>query len=64
MRGTALAASRAARLPRMAVLLMSGFSADLLAADREAPPDWELLHKPFTRDELARASRWLHATAR
>jgi hypothetical protein len=34
---------------------MSGFSAELLDADRDAPPGWELLRKPYTRDELARA---------
>ena len=39
----------------MAVLLMSGFSSELLDADRDSPPTWELLRKPYTRDELARA---------
>jgi hypothetical protein len=39
----------------MAVLLMSGFSAELLDADRESPPSWKLLRKPYTREELARA---------
>jgi hypothetical protein len=34
---------------------MSGFSAELLEADRESPPAWELLRKPFGRDELAQA---------
>jgi hypothetical protein len=37
------------------VLLMSGYSAELIAADRDAPPNWELLRKPCTREELARA---------
>ena len=55
MRGTQLAAQAQARLPKLAVLLMSGFSAELLDADRDAPPNWELLRKPFTRTELARA---------
>ena len=54
-RGTELAAQARQRLPAIAVLLMSGFSEDLLAADRDAPTDWELLQKPFSRDELARA---------
>jgi len=27
----------------------------LLDADREVPQDWELLRKPYTRSELARA---------
>ena len=55
MRGTALAQLAQQRFPRMAILLMSGFSAELLDADREAPPSWELLPKPYTRDQLARA---------
>jgi PAS domain S-box-containing protein len=54
-RGTELAALARERLPGIAVLLMSGYSEDLLAADRDAPPDWELLQKPFGRDELAAA---------
>ncbi len=55
MRGTELAAAAQARFPELAVLLMSGFSAELLAADRDAPLHWELLRKPCTRAELARA---------
>ena len=55
MRGTELAAQVQGRFPKMAVLLMSGFSSELLDADRDSPPNWELLHKPYTRDELARA---------
>jgi CheY-like chemotaxis protein len=55
MRGTQLAGLARERLPGIAVLLMSGFSAELLAADRESPPDWELLRKPYGRDELAQA---------
>jgi len=55
MRGTQLAAQAQARFPQMAVLLMSGFSADLLDADRDAPPSWELLRKPYSRAELGRA---------
>ncbi|WP_390349488.1 PAS domain S-box protein [Variovorax boronicumulans] len=55
MRGTRLAAEAVQRQPRLAVLLMSGFSAELLDADREAPPGWELLRKPYSRSELARA---------
>jgi hypothetical protein len=34
---------------------MSGFSAELIDADRESPASWELLRKPYTRAELARA---------
>ena len=55
MRGTELAARAQARLPSMAVLLMSGYSAELLDADRATPPTWELLRKPCTRAELAQA---------
>ena len=55
MRGTALAAEVQARFPGMAVLLMSGFPAELLDADRDSPPAWELLPKPCTREELAQA---------
>lgn len=55
MRGTELAGQAQRRFPGMAVLLMSGFSADLLAADQDAPPGWELLQKPYSRAELAQA---------
>jgi PAS domain S-box-containing protein len=55
MRGTDLAARAQSLDPRLAILLMSGFSADLLDADRESPASWELLHKPYTRSELAQA---------
>jgi PAS domain S-box-containing protein len=55
MRGTQLAAQAQKRYPHMAILLMSGFSAELLEADHDAPPSWELLRKPYTREELARA---------
>ena len=55
MRGTQLAALVQQRLPAMAVLLMSGFSTELLEADRDSPPTWDLLRKPYSRDELARA---------
>lgn len=55
MRGTELASQAQRRLPSLAVLLMSGFSAELLKADEDAPPGWELLQKPYTRAELALA---------
>ncbi|HEY1092214.1 MAG TPA: PAS domain S-box protein [Burkholderiaceae bacterium] len=55
MRGTQLATLAQQRFPSLAVLLMSGFSAELLDADRESPADWELLPKPYSRDQLARA---------
>jgi PAS domain S-box-containing protein len=55
MRGTLLAQRVQALAPGVGVVLMSGFSEDLLDADRHAPPRWELLPKPFSRDALARA---------
>lgn len=55
MRGTELAALAQAREPSLRILLMSGFSSELLEADRDAPAAWELLRKPCTRAELARA---------
>jgi len=55
MRGTELAARVAELLPATAILLMSGFSSELLEADRDSPATWELLRKPFSREELARA---------
>ena len=44
------------RLPQLAVLLMSGYAAELLEADRDSPPAWELLRKPCSRQELAQAN--------
>ncbi|MEO6279269.1 PAS domain S-box protein [Roseateles sp.] len=55
MRGTELARLAQERLPGLAILLMSGFSAELLDADRDSPPTWELLPKPYSRAELASA---------
>ncbi|MGJ7556839.1 PAS domain S-box protein [Variovorax sp. RB3P1] len=55
MRGTQLATEAQQLFPRLAILLMSGFSSELLDADRDMPPSWELLPKPYTRGELARA---------
>ncbi len=55
MRGTELASKAQARIPGLAIVLMSGFSAELLEADRDAPLEWELLRKPCSREELARA---------
>lgn len=55
MRGTQLASHAQQRFPTLAVLLMSGFSSELLDADRDSPPTWDLLRKPHSRDELARA---------
>lgn len=55
MRGTELALQAQQRRPGLKVLLMSGFSAELLDADSAAPADWELLPKPYSRGQLARA---------
>ena len=55
MRGTQLAQEAQKRFPELAILLMSGFSAELLNADRESPAGWELLPKPYSRAQLARA---------
>ena len=55
LRGTQLAALAQQRYPAMAVLLMSGFSTELLEADRDSPPTWALLRKPYSRDDLAQA---------
>ena len=51
MRGTELARAARNLRPGLPVLLMSGFASGLL----DAPPEFELLHKPYTRQELARA---------
>jgi PAS domain S-box-containing protein len=61
MRGTQLAALAQQRLPKLSVLLMSGFSAELLDADRDSPLGWELLRKPYSRGELASAMARLMA---
>ncbi len=55
MRGTELAARAQEQFPNLAVLLMSGYSAELLDADRDSPANWELLRKPYSREELAQA---------
>ena len=55
MRGTQLAARVSELSPGIAILLMSGFSSELLDADRDSPPTWELLRKPCSREELAEA---------
>jgi CheY-like chemotaxis protein len=55
MRGTRLAELAQQRLPTLCVLLMSGYSSELLLADRESPLSWELLRKPYTRADLAAA---------
>ena len=55
LRGTDVAARAQQRQPGLAVLLVSGFSQELVDADQSAPLDWELLPKPYSRHELERA---------
>ena len=55
IRGTQLAAEAKRRFPALSVLLMSGYSADLVQADSDAALAWELLRKPFSILDLARA---------
>ena len=55
IRGTDLATRAHERFPRLAVLLVSGFPAELIDADGTVPPEWELLPKPYSRNQLARA---------
>jgi PAS domain S-box-containing protein len=55
MRGMELATLVQDRLPSLAIVLMSGFSSELLDANRDAPEHWELLQKPYGREELAQA---------
>ena len=55
MRGTELARIAQERRPELCVLLVSGFSSELLDADRVAPADWALLPKPYARGDLVRA---------
>jgi PAS domain S-box-containing protein len=55
MRGTDLAAQAAAQRPQLAILLTSGFSSELIDADRDSPLSWALLPKPYTRQDLASA---------
>jgi CheY-like chemotaxis protein len=55
MRGTELAAKAQERFPALAIVLMSGFPAELIEADRDSPLGLELLRKPCSREELAQA---------
>ncbi|WP_395137288.1 ATP-binding protein [Schlegelella aquatica] len=56
MPGTHLAARARQLHPGLAVVLMSGYASDLLASASQGEPQQpELLHKPFTREELAAA---------
>jgi signal transduction histidine kinase/CheY-like chemotaxis protein len=55
MRGTELASRVQKEWPDIAVLLMSGFSEELLASGPDGALDWALLPKPYERAALARA---------
>jgi len=55
LRGTDLARELSALLPEVAVLLVSGYSAELLDLSDTAPAAWELLAKPYSRGELQAA---------
>ena len=55
LRGTELAREVKERLPHFAVLLMSGYSAELLATQGAGAPEPQWLRKPFGRTELAQA---------
>ena len=55
MRGSELARQLRSKRPQVAVLLMSGYSAEMLQAPVGVSAPWELLRKPFEREELARA---------
>jgi CheY-like chemotaxis protein len=51
MRGTELAQEVRQRWPRLAILLVSGYSSGAL----NTPLAWPLLSKPYSREALARA---------
>lgn len=53
MRGTELAEHARQLNPHMAVLLVSGFASDVLQSAESL--SWELLRKPYSRDQLAHA---------
>ncbi|RZA18740.1 MAG: PAS domain S-box protein [Lysobacteraceae bacterium] len=53
LRGTQLAVAAQQLQPGLRVLLMSGYSTELLDAHEASA--WELLRKPFSREELTRA---------
>ncbi|CAN7506038.1 PAS domain S-box protein [Rhizobacter sp. LjRoot28] len=55
IRGTELAREAQVRQPELKVLLVSGFSEELLDTSDSAPPSWELLAKPYSREELRQA---------
>jgi hypothetical protein len=52
------------RYPDLRILLMSGYSAELLGADSAMSLRWELLRKPYSREGLARAIARVFAAGR
>jgi PAS domain S-box-containing protein len=57
MSGFDLARWAKQNLPSVRVLLTSGFAEDVARAGEAMAPDFEVLRKPYTADELARALR-------
>ncbi len=55
MLGTSLARECQSFVPQLAVMLMSGYSAELVSGEQGFDKDWELLRKPFDRKQLAQA---------
>ncbi|WP_457337775.1 PAS domain S-box protein [Rhizobacter sp. P5_C2] len=55
MRGTELARRATALRPALAVLLMTGYSSEAMVGDGGGGPPWELLRKPYSREELSDA---------
>jgi len=55
MRGTELARRASALRPTLAVLLMSGYSSEAMVGDSGTGLPWELLRKPYSREELSEA---------
>ena len=55
MRGTELARRATALRPALAVLLMSGYSSEAMVGDSSTGLPWELLRKPYSREELSDA---------
>jgi CheY-like chemotaxis protein len=55
LRGTELARLAQARGRGLPVLLMSGFASEMLEPETGEPLPWELLRKPYSREQLAHA---------
>jgi CheY-like chemotaxis protein len=64
MRGTALAEAAQRLRPRLRVLLMTGYSAELPDASAGPPLQGELLFKPFSREQLLAAIARVAAATR